>query len=105
MPMGEMRGKRNNIQVDFCGYLNVKNIISLTKELLKNVCPPLKSLAFHFEEVKRGNTPAMIMMVITAKNLKEQDITCRVVGLTPDNLRVAISCAFGMIAKSGQNQK
>jgi hypothetical protein len=69
--------------------------------MLKNTHLPVKSVVFHFEEVKGGDAPAMTMVVITAKNLKEQDITCRVVGLTPDNLRVAISCALGMMAKSG----
>ena len=99
--MAHIKGKNsgNNIQVDFCGYLNVSNIAPIAEEMLKNAHLPVKSVTFHFEEVKGVDAPAMTMMVITAKNLKGQDIMCRVVGLTPDNLRLAISLGLGMMAK------
>jgi ABC-type transporter Mla MlaB component len=79
--------------------LNVHNAIPVAKEILKKIHPPTKHVDFHFEKAGEIDVSGMAMMVITAKNLKEQDITCRVTGLPEDSLHLAIVLGFGMMAE------
>ena len=58
----------NSTQVDLCGYLNVNNIVPIVKKILKDIHPSTELVEFHFEEVRGMDTPAMAMIVITAKN-------------------------------------
>jgi ABC-type transporter Mla MlaB component len=99
LPMVKMRGEGDNIQVDLCGDLTVNNAVPVSREILEKVHPPTKCVNFHFEKAGEIDVSGMAMMVITAKNLRKQRITCRATGLTEDYLHLATVLGLGMMAE------
>ena len=97
--MVKMRGEGNNIQIAFCGDLTVNNAVPVAQEILEKVHPPTKRVDFHFEKAGEIDVSGMAMMVITAKTLRKQCITCRASGLTEDNLHLATVLGLGMMAE------
>jgi ABC-type transporter Mla MlaB component len=95
----EMKENGNNVQVDFSGDLDVHNAVSVVREILNNIRPSTKSVEFHFEKAGEIDVSGMVMIVVTAKNLRKQHITCRATGLTEDSLYLATVLGLGMMAE------
>ena len=93
-----MRKNGNSVQVDLSGDLNKYNITHITESIFTNINPSTKLVEFHFEDVEAIDFAAMAMMVVTAKNLRRQNITCRAMGLTEDSLNLATILGLSMMA-------
>ena len=87
------------MRIAFSGDMNRKNILSIRDTIMGSIHPEISGIDFHFDDVRQMDAPAMAMIVIIVKYLKDRRIPSKATGLTGEFMDLASFLGLQHIAE------
>ena len=79
------------------GEINRRNALYVKDEVVRKIRPGVRSVEFHFENVRKVDSPAMAMMIVVMKYLQAKAIDPKVIGLDGESMELVKAQGFHCI--------
>ncbi|MDY6857212.1 MAG: STAS domain-containing protein [Thermodesulfobacteriota bacterium] len=70
------------------GEINRRNVLHVRGEVMQKIRPGIRSVEFHFENVRKVDSSAMAMMIVVMKYLRSKAIDPKVIGLDEESMKL-----------------